>query len=345
MKKKIFYPLTILLVLVAVLGWMLLLPATRFSGKSKYIYVAAGKDVKKQVLRQLDTANLISHTALFSFIANTSNVWANVKPGRFEIKSGQNLLSIIRIFQKNRQSPVILNIGRVRTKESLARFIGKNFSTDSLSAISFFNNPDSLRKFGVDTNTLLSIIIPKTYIFKWDTKLDSILYRFKAAKDSFWAADNRMQRAANMGFSPLQVCILASIVEEETNKDEEKGNIASVYINRLNKNMALGADPTIKFALKDFSLKRILYAYLSVNSPYNTYRNKGLPPGPICTPTAKTIDAVLNAPKTGYYFFVAKSDFSGYHHFSTTFAEHQQYAKEYQGALDSVIIKKENENP
>jgi len=304
-----------------------------------------GKDAKAQVLQQLDTAHLLSHPSVFSFMAGAMNVWQSIKPGRFEIKSGQNLLSIIRIFQKNRQSPVVLNIGRIRTNESLARLIGKNFSTDSLSAISFFNTPASLQKFGVDSNTLLSLIIPGTYVFKWETKLDSVLSRFKGVKDSFWLAGNRMQKAAALGLSPLQVCILASIVEEETNKDEEKGNIASVYINRLNKNIALGADPTIKFALKDFSLKRILYAYLSVNSPYNTYRNKGLPPGPICTPTKVTIDAVLNAPKTGYLFFVAKSDFSGYHHFSTTFAEHQQYAKEYQDALNALLTQKQNENP
>jgi len=146
----------------------------------------------------------------------------------------------------------VLNIGRVRTRESLARLIGKNFDIDSAATIKFFNDSVYLRKFGVDTNTLLSLIIPKTYTFKWDTPLDSIVNRFKATQDSFWAADNRLQKAANMGFSPLQVCILASIVEEETNKDDEKGNIASVYINRLNRKMALGADPTIKFALRDF---------------------------------------------------------------------------------------------
>ncbi|MGN6619393.1 MAG: endolytic transglycosylase MltG, partial [Ilyomonas sp.] len=150
----------------------------------------------------------------------------------------------------------------------------------------------------------------------------------------FWEKNNRLEKAKALGFTPQQVYTLASIVEEETNKDDEKGDIASVYINRYNKGMPLGADPTIKFALKDFALKRILYGHLNVNSPYNTYRNKGLPPGPICTPQKVTIDAVLDAPKTNYLFFVARSDFSGYHHFSDNYAEHQQYARLYQKALD-----------
>ena len=145
-----------------------------------------------------------------------------------------------------------------------------------------------------------------------------------------------------MGFTPQQVYTIASIVEEETNKHDEKGNVASVYINRYEKGMRLGADPTVKFALKDFGLKRIYEKHLQVQSPYNTYRNSGLPPGPICTPSPKTIDAVLDAPKTDYYFFVAKSDFSGYHTFSRDYAEHIQHAKEYRKALDELILRKQN---
>ncbi len=342
MKKKITYLLVFLLIIAVVAAFIMLTPATDFNAKTKYVYVTPGTDAKQQVLSQLDT--LISRTGVFTFTANTMGIWKNITPGRFEIKKGESLLGIIRTFQKNRQAEVVLNIGRVRTKESLARLIGKNFSIDSAAAIREFNDSVYLQKFGVDTNTLLSLIIPKTYTFQWQTPLDSVLSRFKTEKDSFWHADERMQKATSMGFSPLQVCILASIVEEETNKDDEKGNIASVYINRLNTKMALGADPTIKFALKDFSLKRILYNHLTVNSPYNTYKYKGLPPGPICTPSHTTIDAVLNAPATGYLFFVAKSDFSGYHHFSTTFAEHEQYAKEYQRALDELMQKKQEEN-
>jgi UPF0755 protein len=150
-----------------------------------------------------------------------------------------------------------------------------------------------------------------------------------------------MQKAEQMSFTPKQVYIIASIVEEETNKNDEKGKVASVYINRYHKGMPLGADPTVKFALKDFGLKRIYYKHLSVESPYNTYKHPGLPPGPICTPSPKTIDAVLNAPKTDYLFFVARSDFSGYHTFSQNFAEHKKNAQEYQKALNELILRKQ----
>jgi len=133
---------------------------------------------------------------------------------------------------------------------------------------------------------------------------------------------------------------MASIVEEETNKEADKGKIASVYMNRMATGMKLQADPTVKFALKNFALTRILHGHLAYPSPYNTYQNTGLPPGPICTPSVKTIDAVLNAPKTNYTYFVAKPDFNGYSNFATTYEEHLVYAKAYQQALDSLVAAK-----
>jgi UPF0755 protein len=140
-----------------------------------------------------------------------------------------------------------------------------------------------------------------------------------------------------MNLTPVQVYSMASIVEEETNKEEDKGLIASVYMNRMNSGMKLQADPTVKFAMKDFGLKRILLKHLTYDSPFNTYQNAGLPPGPICTPSVKTIDAVLNAPQTTYIYFVAKPDFNGYSNFASTYAEHMVFAKAYQNALDSLI--------
>ena len=167
-----------------------------------------------------------------------------------------------------------------------------------------------------------------------------ILSRLKDEQQKFWNKNDRAQKAASLNLTQNQVYTLASIVEEETNKNDEKGNVASVYMNRLNKGMPLAADPTIKFALKDFALKRIYYGQLAMPSPYNTYRNKGLPPGPICTPSALTLDAVLNAPRTDYLFFVARSDFSGYHQFTSNFAEHDKYAKLYQQALNGEMAKR-----
>ena len=186
----------------------------------------------------------------------------------------------------------------------------------------------------------MTLIIPDTYFLNWNTSTTKILSRLKDEQDKFWNKNDRIQKAEALNFSKQQVYTLASIVEEETNKNDEKGNVASVYINRLNLGMPLAADPTIKFALKNFGLKRIYYNYLKTTSPYNTYMYKGLPPGPICTPQTVTIDAVLNAPKTDYLFFVAKSDFSGYHQFTSNFAEHDKYAKIYQQALNELTVQK-----
>ncbi|HXL58792.1 MAG TPA: endolytic transglycosylase MltG [Chitinophagaceae bacterium] len=341
MKKIILY-IAVFLVLGVIIGaWLVFGSATTFLEKHKYIFVREG-NIKEQVLTQLDTGNIIRFPAVFNLVAAQGKVWEKLKPGRFEVKKGESIFDIVRTLRNNTQSPVRLTINKLRLKEDLARQIGKNFSIDSASAIQFLNNNDSLLQLNVDSNTVFSIVIPDTYLIKWNTSLKNILNRLKNESENFWNKNDRLHKAENQGLTPLQVYILASIVEEETNKNDEKGNIASVYVNRINKGMPLGADPTIKYALRDFSIKRIYYGYLNVESPYNTYRYKGLPPGPVCTPSQVTIDAVLDMPKTDYLFFVAKSDFSGYHHFSNNFAEHEQYAKQYQKALDSLIAKKQN---
>jgi UPF0755 protein len=342
MKKRIIYIFLAIVFIILICLWLVFGSATRFNEKSKYIFVRDTGNIKEQVMKQLDTGGIIRSVGVFSFAASQADVWNKLKPGRFEIKKGESIFNIVRTLRNNTQSPVKFTINKVRTKEDLARMIGKNFSTDSTAAIRFLENNDSLLQLGVDSNTVFSLIIPDTYLIKWNTALKNILSRMKTESENFWNKNDRTNKASAQGLTPLQVCILASIVEEETNKNDEKGNVASVYMNRLNKGMPLQADPTIKYALRDFSIKRIYNAYLNISSPYNTYRNKGLPPGPICTPSAKTIDAVLDAPKTDYLYFVAKSDFSGYHHFSNNYAEHEQYAKEYQKALDSLIVKKRN---
>jgi UPF0755 protein len=279
---------------------------------------------------------------MFDWIASQMNVWERVKPGRYKIERGQSILSISKMLRNNRQSAVNLVINKLRTPQDLAKVIGRNFESDSADVISYLQTADSLSSFNVDENTLMTLIIPNTYSFLWTTSVPKILKRLQTEQENFWKKNNRLQKAENLGFNPKQVYTIASIVEEETNKNDEKGNIASVYINRYRKGMPLGADPTVKFALKDFSLKRIYHKHLQVVSPFNTYRNQGLPPGPICTPSTTTIDAVLNAPQTDYLFFVAKKDFSGYHTFATNYTDHLKYAKEYQKALDEYLLKKQN---
>ncbi|MFT4155469.1 endolytic transglycosylase MltG [Parafilimonas sp.] len=341
MKRILGIAALVILLLALITAWLVFGPATIFSNKIKYIYVRDGIDAQAQIEKQLDTGYTVRTVFVFKLLARPAKAFSRITPGRFEIKKGESIFNILRTLRNNHQSPVRLVINKLRIPQDLAKIIGKNFSTDSLQALLFLTNTDSLQTAGVDTNTLMTIIIPDTYFLNWNTSTKKILLRLKDEQDNFWDKDGRLQKAEALNLTKLQVYTLASIVEEETNKNDEKGNIASVYINRLNSGMPLAADPTIKFALKNFALKRIYYGQLNTESPYNTYRNKGLPPGPICTPSPATIDAVLNAPKTDYLFFVAKSDFSGYHQFTSNFAEHEKYAKLYQQALNEEIAKRQ----
>ena len=185
----------------------------------------------------------------------------------------------------------------------------------------------------------MSTVIPSSYNILWNASFTEIFKRLHDEQQQFWTTE-RKQKAAGLGLTEEQVYTLASIVEEETNKEEDKGKVTSVYLNRIAVGMPLGADPTIKFAMKNFELRRMYEKYLSVQSPYNTYRNKGLPPGPICTATAKTIDAVLNAPATNYLYFVAKPELNGYSNFSATYEEHLLNKKAYTDALDTIMRRK-----
>jgi UPF0755 protein len=224
-------------------------------------------------------------------------------------------------------------ITKVRTKEDFARLTGARFEFDSASMIRFLNEADSLRQYGVDTSTALSVVLPDTYTFFWNTPPQRVFQKIAQASDKYWT-DERKEKARGQGLTPTQAYVLASIVEEETTNNAEKGNVASVYLNRVRKGMPLQADPTIKFAMRNFGLRRIYEKYLFVESPYNTYRNKGLPPGPICTPTKSSLEAVLNAPQTNYFYFVADPTKRETHDFSATYEEHLQKARVYQQALN-----------
>lgn len=337
MKKAVLTVVLLIVVAALYFTWITFGDATTFSAKPRYLFLYDNQPVRQQAQQQLDDSGYISHIWWFNIVAKQAGVWNRLKPGRFAIEPGQSVLDVVRTLRNNRQSPVRLVITKLRTANDFAKLIGRNFSTDSIHASLYFNSNDSLQQLGVDTNTLMTLVIPDTYTIYWNTSLSKIMRRLEDAKDTFWANNKRLQKADAEDLTTTQVVTLASIVEEETNKADDKGKIASVYINRYRSGQPLQADPTVKFALKNFGLKRILHGHLDVVSPYNTYRNKGLPPGPICTPSVKTIDAVLNAPKTDYFYFVAKSDFSGYSHFSANYAEHMQYAKLYQQALDSLI--------
>jgi len=341
MRKVVSYFLLLIIAVGIAILWLLFSSGTAFSDNTKYFIIEEGKTDKTTVLRTLSARYIIKQPRFFSLLAAQLHVWDKLKPGKYEVKKGANLLQIARMLKNNHQAPINLVINKLRLNQDLAKLISKNFNSDSTTVMQFLNSPDSLKQYHVNADDALSMIIPDTYTFYWNTPLRKIFNKLYDANTSFWSKNNRIEKAAAINLSPLQTYTLASIVEEETNKDDDRAKIASVYLNRLNKNMPLQACPTIKFAMKDFSLTRIYDKYLSNPSPYNTYRKKGLPPGPICTPSPKTIDIVLNAPKTDYLFFVANSNFNGYHHFSSSFAEHSKYAKEYQKALDEYMIRKQ----
>jgi UPF0755 protein len=342
MKRTIFRLILLFTLAAFAFAWLILSPATSFDGKSKYFTLTEKNSDTDSLLMEMKKNGIIKNTFVFSLLASGMGVWDKAKPGKYEVKKGESLLTIARMLKNGRQAEIKLVINRVRTKEELARLIGKNFLYDSIQVMNYLSSNDSLKGFGVDTQTVFTLIIPDTYSFYWNTPLEKIFKKLSDTKKQFWQNNNRLAKAEAINLSPKEIYTLASIVEEETNNDSDKLKIASVYINRLIKGMPLQACPTIKFAMKDFTLTRIYEKYLFNPSPYNTYRHKGLPPGPICTPAAKTIDIILDAPKTNYLFFVAKSDFSGYHHFSSNFAEHNQYAKEYQKALDIYMANKQN---
>jgi UPF0755 protein len=330
MKKITWIILTLLILFTTFSAWKIFGPAAQ-SPTGKFFYVRTGS-VYHDVANDLVKDSILGGTKWFDFVAKRLS-YKIIKPGKYEIKKGMSLFNLVRMLKNGRQTAVDLTITKFRTKEDFARKVGREFETDSLQMINFLNNNDSLKHYGVDTNTWACAVVPNTYIYFWNSTPTRIFSKLHEASEKFWTQENK-QRASNLGLNPCEVYTLASIIEEETNAKTDKGNMASVYLNRLNSHMPLGADPTIKFAMRQFGLKRIYDNYLLYPSPYNTYRNKGLPPGPICTPSVETIEEVLNSPKTGYFYFVAKSDFSGAHIFTTNYEEHKKYAKLFAEAQD-----------
>jgi UPF0755 protein len=338
--RRIIFLIVLLVLFVALFfGWKIFGPTVHNPAK-KFLYIKTGgtyQDVKDSLLKN----KMIAGDFWFDQVSKYAGYPEKVKAGKYKITNGMSLYHLVKMLRAGRQTPVNLIITKLRTKEDLAKKIGFNFEIDSSSVMDFLNNNQVLKEYDVDSNTVLTDVIPNTYTYHWNTSMKNIFKKLYDEHENFWN-ENRRAKAMQLNLSPTQVYILASIVEEETNKQEDKGKIASVYMNRLKKGMKLAADPTVKFAMRDFELKRIYHKHLLFPSAYNTYLNAGLPPGPICTPSINTIEAVLNAPQTDYLFFVARPDFSGYSNFASGYKEHQGYARAYQKALDSLILSKKD---
>lgn len=260
-----------------------------------------------------------------------------IKTGRYAIRDGMTMPEIIRMLRSGNQTAVKLTFNNMRTNENLAGRISNQLMLDSVELLNVLKDETKLEVLGFDTNTIAAMFIPNTYEVYWDTSIDNLMNRMKKEYTSFWN-ESRKDKAKEIGLSPIEVSILASIVEEEATYSDEYSIVAGLYLNRLKRGQRLEADPTIKFALNDFSLRRILYKHLEVESPYNTYRNEGLPPGPIRIPSIKGIDATLSPQDHKYLFMCAKEDLSGRHNFATTHAEHLRNAARYQRALNERKI-------
>lgn len=327
MKKKLLWIiLLILLITAGYFGFRVMSPDVT-NKSNAYCYIRDGETVSGLKQKLID-AHFISGKG-FDLACRILR-FNKPKPGRYLLKDGMSPYKLVRMLRSGDQSLVKITIVKERTREQFASRMGPgrkfDLDFDSLQMISYLNNPDSLRKFGVDTATVLSIIIPDTYLHKWNSSPDKLMQQLYTAYKKFWNED-RTNGASRQGLTPQQAMILASIVDEETNRKDDKLNVASVYINRLRQGMLLQADPTVKFITRNFQLGRITNEHLKLESPYNTYLHEGLPPGPICTPSIESIEAVINAPQTEYIFFVASYQFDGSTIFTTNLADHNKYVR------------------
>jgi UPF0755 protein len=285
------------------------------------------------VVRYLSSEGLLESEDTFRWMADFMGYTHAIKPGRYKIKTGMSNHELIALLQSGRQEPVKLTFKSIRTRCELASKVSKYLEADSASIIRYMDSEEFQTKYGLNAENALSIIMPNTYEFYWNTSAEDFIEKMAGYYQSFWN-DKRKRQAQKLGLRPDQVSVMASIVQQESNKKDEWPTIAGVYLNRLNSGMKLQADPTVKFALGNFGLRRILNEHLSVDSPYNTYKYQGLPPGPIYMANRSSIDAVLEASEHEFIYFCARPDRSGYHDFAKTYSEHLANAAKYHRELN-----------
>ena len=261
-----------------------------------------------------------------------------IKTGRYAIKPTDNMRYLHRRLSLGYQTPIKLTIGSVRTLDRIARNTSRQLMIDSVEIANLLNDTTFIHSLGYTQATLPALFIPNTYEVYWDMSAKDFIARMQKEHKAFWN-DKRLQQAQSIGLTPIEVSTLASIVEEETANHAEKPIVAGLYINRLKKGMLLQADPTVKFSIGNFELRRILYRHLEIDSPYNTYKYAGLPPGPIRVPSYQGLESVLNYAKHNYLYMCAKEDFSGTHNFAVTSAQHAANARRYQQALNRKGIR------
>ena len=292
-------------------------------------------DVSSLLEKDANVLNMFS----FKQVAKLLHYGVKIRSGRYELKSGMNNFQLIRILRSGRQNPVRLTFNNIRTKEQLASRLGSQLMADSTSILKLLNDNAFLSTYHLNPYTSISLFVPNTYEVFWNLNAKELFKRMEKEYTNFWT-EERKAKAAAIPLTLSEVSTMASIVEEETNNKHDRPMVAGLYINRLKAGMPLQADPTVKFALGDFSIKRILFGHLRTVSPYNTYKNPGLPPGPIRVATPEGIDAVLNYTHHKYIYMCASENLNGEHKFAETWAQHQVNAKKYRDELNKRQIFK-----
>jgi len=307
------------------------------SSETQYLYIDDDDTADSVYAKLSDIGSRHGATALATLLRHSSYE-ENIRTGRYEVKPDDGVITLFRHLKNGQQSPIKLTIPESRTIEKLAAVLSQKLMLDSVTIASSLADSAFCADLGYTPQTIPALFVPNTYEVYWDMSIERFTERMKREHDAFWN-DERTHKAKAIGLSPNEVATLASIIDEETANTAEKPMIAGMYLNRLHQHMPLQADPTVKFALGDFAIKRVRHGMLTFDSPYNTYRYEGLPPGPIKIASIKGIDAVLNRVAHNYLYMCAKEDFSGTHNFAATYNEHLKNAARYSQALNERGIE------
>lgn len=336
-KKQIYIASILsLFILSIIVIWWFFFSSFSNRGDGTYIYIDNDdtKDTVFYKMKEIGKPSQMAGVKIASFLLNYNS---HIHSGRYEVGNQLSSLQIVRNLRNGHQSPVELTIPIVHTVNELAAFFSKVLQPNSVDFERIFTDSATLAKLNVNIYTVPTLFIPNTYEVYWNISPQKLLERMKKERDIFWTT-KRIAQAKQISLTPEEVYTLASIVEQESANEQERPMIAGMYLNRLRIGMKLQADPTVKFALNNFKLQRIMHNHLTTQSPYNTYLYEGLPPGPICIPSLNAIESVLNYTPHNYIYMCAKEDFSGTHNFAATYEEHLANAKKYSQALDKRNI-------
>lgn len=301
--------------------------------KSDLVITIEKGETFSELRARLYDAEIVQEAVSFSFVAKVLDYQEAVKPGVYLLKSGMSNLDVVRMLRAGAQVPVRVTFNNVRLKNELAEKITANTGIKASDFEALLSDEGFLAKYNLNADNSMSVFLPDTYEVYWTISAEELFDKMYKAHQQFWTA-GRKQKADALNLTPVEVSILASIVQAETIMSDERSKVAGLYLNRLRKRMYLQADPTVKYALGDFAIQRILTKDTRVKSPYNTYVNRGLPPGPINLPSIASIESVLNYEKHDYLYMCAKEDFSGYHSFAKTLAQHNVNASKLHRALN-----------